>query len=299
MYRLVAIAVFWAAAVLPQTAFAQSHGVRSAGPVGGMRMSPSARAMHMGGGPGFAPGRRMGGPAFGPGVRMRGPGFGPGVRMRGPGFAPGRRMGGPGFGPPVRMSPVGREDGILYSCNLPSSMEASAITDAILSFSETAAFFGNRCFNDPFCRPFFRHRPFVSSAFFVPLYSGFPDYAYEPQDYGPSQAEVAQESDLERRIEFLTEEVARLRAESEERREPTPAAAPPIQPSVTEFPISTVLVFRNGHRETVHNYAVAGKTLWAFTEHRARKISISELDLAATKKVNSERGAEFLLPGLR
>jgi hypothetical protein len=161
-----------------------------------------------------------------------------------------------------------------------------------------AFFFGNRCFNDPFCRPFFSHRRFASSAFFVPLYSGFPDYAYEPvpQDYGPSQAEVAQESDLERRIEFLTEEVARLRAESEERREPTPAAA---QPSVTEFPASTVLVFRDGHRETVHNYAIAGKTLWAFTEYRAKKIPTSELDLAATKKMNSERGVEFLLPGLR
>ena len=91
MYRHVAIAVLWAAAVLPQTAFAQSHGVRNAGPVGGMRMSRSAPAMHMGGGPGFAPGAQMRG-AFAPVMRMPGRGFGPGVRMRSPGFAPGTKL---------------------------------------------------------------------------------------------------------------------------------------------------------------------------------------------------------------
>jgi len=284
MYRLVAIAVFWAAAVLPQTAFAQSHGVRSAGPVAGIRMSPSAPTMHMAG-----PAMLM--PDPGAGVRMRGPAFGPGVRMRGPGFAP-----------PVRMSPVRR---------MPAGPGGRHVVFVRPPFHggfgfghhSHFAFFSDRCFNDPFFDPFFCHQFFIDNGFIgAPLlttpFFAPPIYSSEPvaQQTGPSPAEAAQESDLENRIELLTEDVEQLRAESAERQAPTPT--PPPGPIVTELPVATVLVFRDGHRETVHNYAVAGKTLWVFTEYRAKKISTSELDLTATKKMNSDRGVEFLLPGL-
>jgi hypothetical protein len=274
-----------------------------------MRMSPSAPTMRMGGGPSFARGAQMRGPAFARGMRMPGPGFGPGIRVRGSRFAPGRRMGGPGFGPvvpPVRRIPA-RLGGRHFVLVQPPFVHRGFGSG---HHFRHAFFFGDRCFNDPFFDPFFCRQFFIESGFFGAPFFTTPFFttpffappifsSSEPvaQQTGPSQAEVEQGSDLENRVESLTEEVSRLRDESAER--PAPAPAPSPAPSISELPASTVLVFRDGHRETVHNYAVAGKTLWVFTEYRAKKVSTSELDLAATKKVNSERGVEFLLPGLR
>ena len=56
-----------------------------------------------------------------------------------------------------------------------------------------------------------------------------------------------------------------------------------------------ILVFRDGHRNQIQNYAVVGQTLWVFTEQRAQKIPISDLDLEATKKMNADRSVEFRL----
>jgi hypothetical protein len=59
---------------------------------------------------------------------------------------------------------------------------------------------------------------------------------------------------------------------------------------------ATVLVFRDQHQQEVRNYAIAGGTLWVLSEELAKKIPLSELDLAATTKVNDERGVEFQVP---
>ncbi len=63
--------------------------------------------------------------------------------------------------------------------------------------------------------------------------------------------------------------------------------------------LDTTLVFRDGHRETVQNYAIVGKTLWVFNETRAKKVPLSELDLSATKRDNEDRGVEFNIPSSR
>jgi hypothetical protein len=54
-----------------------------------------------------------------------------------------------------------------------------------------------------------------------------------------------------------------------------------------------ILVFRDGHRSEIMNYAVVGDTLWALTEEHARKIPISDLDMSATKKANEDQGLQF------
>jgi len=60
---------------------------------------------------------------------------------------------------------------------------------------------------------------------------------------------------------------------------------------------ATVLVFRDQHRQEVTNYAISGGTLWVLNDHvAAKKIPLSELDLAATAKVNDERDVEFEVP---
>ena len=62
---------------------------------------------------------------------------------------------------------------------------------------------------------------------------------------------------------------------------------------------STVLVFRDGHRSDVVNYAIVGDTLFAFADGRSRRVMLAELDLAATRKANDDRGVEFKVPGSR
>jgi len=74
-------------------------------------------------------------------------------------------------------------------------------------------------------------------------------------------------------------------------------AAPPVQP---EEPVvaqpSTILVFKDGHRSDVVNYAIIGDTLFDFAGDRTHKILLADLDLSATQKANDEKGVEFTLP---
>jgi hypothetical protein len=70
---------------------------------------------------------------------------------------------------------------------------------------------------------------------------------------------------------------------------PTPATRP--RPETPAPP--TVLIFRDGRQAEIHNYAVVGQVLWIFSEERARKVPLADLDLDATRKANEERGVEF------
>lgn len=63
--------------------------------------------------------------------------------------------------------------------------------------------------------------------------------------------------------------------------------AAPVEP--------TLLVFRDGHRQKVTNYAIMGQTVYVFDERRQR-IPIGDLDVPATVKANDDRGVEFQLP---
>jgi hypothetical protein len=58
----------------------------------------------------------------------------------------------------------------------------------------------------------------------------------------------------------------------------------------------TVLVYRDGHKETIQNYAVTGNTLWIFNDTHARKVPLANLDLTATRRDNDERGVDFIVP---
>lgn len=117
----------------------------------------------------------------------------------------------------------------------------------------------------------------------------YPSYVYvTPNDSGDdSQSYQAQQDEIDR----LNNEVQRLQAQG-------PAPSPSSQPQgkMTEIRANTVLIYRDGHAEEVENYAIVGKTIWVFNESRAKKIPLSELDLAATKRDNEDRGIEFVVP---
>ena len=77
----------------------------------------------------------------------------------------------------------------------------------------------------------------------------------------------------------------------------------PIRSELAQVPGEppAVLVFRDGHQEEAAKYTIIGTTLWIKTDYWstgcwARKIPISELNVAATLQANHERGANFSLP---
>jgi hypothetical protein len=75
------------------------------------------------------------------------------------------------------------------------------------------------------------------------------------------------------------------------------AEAAPVAP---EVPVvaqpTTVLVFKDGHRSEVVNYAIVGDTLFDFSGDRTHKIPIADLDIPATQRANDASGVEFRLP---
>ena len=62
--------------------------------------------------------------------------------------------------------------------------------------------------------------------------------------------------------------------------------------------LPTILVFRDQHQQEVQNYAIVGQTLWNLSPPRRQKISLAELDLAATEKANDDRGVTFHVPAV-
>ena len=173
-------------------------------------------------------------------------------------------------------------------------------------FNGGLAFGHNRRFH-VFSRPnrfLFHRRFFVAGGFFYPFWYGYPYYpAYSypivTETYPSYDAAAAydQQREMAREIDRLSGEVERLREEQERSQAAPPQAQPSPQAYTgTEPQRSTVLVFRDKRTQEVQNYAIVGPTLWIFSERRARKIPLAELDVPATSKLNDERGVEFRLP---
>jgi hypothetical protein len=118
----------------------------------------------------------------------------------------------------------------------------------------------------------------------------YPNYVYAAPDNSNDNGAYDQQ---QAQIDQLNNEVDRLRAEEAGGSARNYVPQPPPKP---EIRASTVLVFRDQHSEEIENYAIVGKTVWVFTEQRARKIPIAELNLPATTKANEARGIDFRLP---
>ncbi len=168
----------------------------------------------------------------------------------------------------------------------------------------------NRCFSDAFFDPFFCTRRPTRFATFGAFggFGAFPFYSLpviwdSGQNYSDMAAQQvaqqneqasAQASDLTMQIEQLREELQQMRQQ--------PATAPaaaqaPVDPGRAEAPPTpTTLVFRDGRRSQVENYAIVGDTLWVFNDQRRTKIPIAQLDLKATAQVNEDRGVDFVVP---
>jgi hypothetical protein len=166
-------------------------------------------------------------------------------------------------------------------------------------FGHSRPAFGSCCFspffggnvNPPFFgfgrhRRGFRHHSFFPVGFGTPVYIPYTEYDdVEPydDDYDYSRGPSYDEGSADR---------ARDTRRSQDREPaPAPAAAEPVsdQPS-------TVLVFKDGHKVEVENYASVGDTLFELADGRTHKILLADLDLPATEKANDDLGLDFLVP---
>jgi hypothetical protein len=159
----------------------------------------------------------------------------------------------------------------------------------------------NRC--DPFvfrCGPPLTqqlikpHRRFNTPFFFTPVFGGggipiFWDYS-QP-DYPPQAVQPAPQP-----IIIYANPPAPVATE-ERVPEEHAASAPASEP--IELP-TTILVFRDQHREDIKNYAIVGDTLYVFLPDGLRKkVALSDLDLSETIKVNDDRGVDFRVPAIK
>jgi hypothetical protein len=85
---------------------------------------------------------------------------------------------------------------------------------------------------------------------------------------------------------------------------PPQPAAPPAPPPAPYAPSPevaaqepTVLVFRDGHRIEVTNYAIVRDELINLSGNGPRRIKLEDLDLPATVRTNDDNGVTFRLPG--
>ena len=122
----------------------------------------------------------------------------------------------------------------------------------------------------------------------------------QTQQTAPSKRE--ENHALARQMGRLTREITKLRYYEEfsnqgARAEATPAPSAVASPApFVQKLLPTVFVYRDGRLFQATDFAIFGKALWIFEGQTARKIPLATLDLAASKKLNDERGVRFVLP---
>jgi len=151
------------------------------------------------------------------------------------------------------------------------------------------------------------YSPYGSPFFVSPFYSSLPfDGVYPTAGYGYYPGTSGDTDELQQQVEGLNAQVQQLQQQDEVLRKQlqeqtaTPEtqtqeeATPQSQTTVVQEarPV-TVLIFKDGRRSEIQNYAIVGDTLWVLTDQRATKIALADLDLDQTIKINQEHGVYF------
>ena len=142
------------------------------------------------------------------------------------------------------------------------------------------------------------YNPYLYSSFYSgPYVSPYSNPYSDPYYSAPPQVQN-NDSDLAFQLQLLIREVERLRQEPAyvEPPPPPPVIAPP-PPALTRAPEAPAtpitLVYRDGHRLSITNYAIARQTLYVMGSQTG-KIALADLDLEATQRANPTR--TLLLP---
>ncbi len=128
---------------------------------------------------------------------------------------------------------------------------------------------------------------------------GIPYYWSTPMNYPQATDEAApavsaSDNALAEQVGMLTEAVRQLREDQALHVTAQPPAPSPQTSAAEETVTPVVLVYHDGRRVEVENYAVLGQTLWVFRRQATRRIPLADLDLDATRKANEDRGTDFL-----
>jgi hypothetical protein len=131
-------------------------------------------------------------------------------------------------------------------------------------------------------------------------YSGniYPQPYYPPQLYALDPLTTYSDDSinaLTRQVQRLSDDVQRLQtqvamaqlAQAQSQLSQARAvvvAAPPSEPSKP-----VVVVFKDGKEITASGYAILGDTVWILSPTGSSKVTLSELNLAATRKANASR----------
>jgi hypothetical protein len=94
-----------------------------------------------------------------------------------------------------------------------------------------------------------------------------------------------------------SEELRRLREERDrEDLQEARAAAPAMPEATAADEPATILIFKDGTKAEVKNYAIVGDQLYDFTPGHHRKIALADLDIAASVRANDDLGIDFRVP---
>jgi hypothetical protein len=145
--------------------------------------------------------------------------------------------------------------------------------------------------------------PLYYGGLYSPWYGDWWGSSYDSYDW--SHNDYAQRQMLQQ-IDDLSQEVQRLRQEQEYSQVaaaavpaapvPAPAPEPTAEAARTDSGLPIVLVFFDKKIQEIKNYAVMNEMLVVFDGRRTTRILLRDVDLAATMKLNDERGVDFQIP---
>jgi hypothetical protein len=141
---------------------------------------------------------------------------------------------------------------------------------------------------------------------FYPYYPWY-GYSYWPSwDYDDAEYDARFGNNYDSRYQTATElnrlanEVEQLKEDRDYAQATSPMApAPPPRPTVqarVQEDLPVVVVFLDKRIREVKNYAVANEMLVVLDGSKRTKIPLADIDLAATMKLNDERGVDFQIP---
>jgi len=157
------------------------------------------------------------------------------------------------------------------------------------------------------------HNAFASSYFLGNAAFFYDDYPLEPvapETAGPQvivvQAPAAEEAPQARAtpllIELQGDRYVRYGGVGQTGHDGAPERETLAQdPPATRALRPTVLVYQDGHREEVPDYAIVGRVMYAHgggegAGYGLKNIQLSSLDISATIRANRENGVAFVLP---
>jgi hypothetical protein len=162
------------------------------------------------------------------------------------------------------------------------------------------------------------HNQATTYPYFIPYYPVVDPYAYggpAVEQGSPTEADYAEDQDqyqggptiFDRRgpgTPYPNDSNKTVAKAAVPRPDPalTPEPAVPVAPERVVMPVAdqpnTILIFKDGHKQEIGNYAIVGGNLFDLTPGRRQKIALSDLDVPATQKANDDQGVDFKLPAL-